>query len=177
MFVHANMLPKLIVTFYATMRFLTKLSLFMEKDYPLPKLLVTCIEYQVWLNTNTTPKPQYLNTFDMVNLNTNTNTNTSQNANLNTNSNTGQNLNSSIPIPGIVCVCCKRDWWNVSFTSQCGAGKRATNQIFPHSKFRISRTVHACRLYAMDWPNGNWLCEQGDKNRYIKAKKGSMCYK
>ena len=41
------------------MRFLTKLSLFMEKDYPLPKLLVTCIEYQVWLNTNTTPKPQY----------------------------------------------------------------------------------------------------------------------
>ena len=124
MFVHANMLPKLIVTFYATMRFLTKLSLFMEKDYPLPKLLVTCIEYQVWLNTNTTPKPQYLNTFDMVNLNTNTNTSQNANLNTNTNTNTGQKLNTSIPIPGIVCV------WIVYCFKYC-SGPSSNIQLAP----------------------------------------------
>ena len=41
MFVHEKTLPKLLVTFCAMMRFLTKLSLFIKKYFPIPKLLVT----------------------------------------------------------------------------------------------------------------------------------------
>ena len=45
MFVHEKTLPKLLVTFCAMMRFLTKLSLFIEKYFPIPKLLVACFAW------------------------------------------------------------------------------------------------------------------------------------
>ena len=51
MFVHENTLPKLLVTLCARMRFLTKLSLFIENDYPLPKLLVTCFAWMMLLTS------------------------------------------------------------------------------------------------------------------------------
>ena len=51
MFVHENTLPKLLVTLCARMGFLTKLSLFIENDYPLPKLLVTCFAWMMLLTS------------------------------------------------------------------------------------------------------------------------------